>query len=405
MQQTQDSNHSELIAQAEKVLLKTYNRKLIIDRGNGVFLYDIDNNEYLDFGAGIAVCALGYQHKDLNEALYNQINKILHTSNLYYNVPAITAAKKLSEASGIEKIFWTNSGTEANEGAIKAAKKYAFLRDKHHKHNIIAFKNSFHGRSIGALSLTGNPVYQEPFKPLLDGVHFADFNEIASVERNIDSQTCAIFLETIQGEGGITPAKKDFLVKIRKICDENDILLVLDEIQCGMGRSGKMFAWQHYGIKPDIFSTAKALGCGLPVGAFGVNERVASSSLAEGDHGTTYGGNPLVCAGVNAVFDIFQKEKILANVESMSEYLINALDSIVEQYDILTKRQGLGLLQGVWIIEKYKNTDIISKALEQGLIILPAGDNSLRFAPPLIVQKEHIDMMIDKLKVVLDSID
>ncbi|RDU73697.1 aspartate aminotransferase family protein [Helicobacter aurati] len=402
MQHSQDSQ--SVLTQAQDVLLKTYARyPFVIERGEGVFLYDTDNNAYLDFGAGIAVSGLGYQHKDFNEAIQQQIGKVLHTSNLYYNIPSITAAQKLCRASGMAKIFWTNSGTEANEGAIKVAKKYAFLRDKHHKHNIIAFKNGFHGRSLGALSITGNTAYQEPFKPLLDGIRFADFNEIASVERNIDSQTCAIFLETIQGEGGITPAKKDFLTKIRKICDENDILLILDEIQCGMGRTGKMFAWQHYDILPDIFSTAKALGCGLPVGAFGVSEHVANSSLGVGDHGTTYGGNPLVCAGVNAVFDIFERENILANVESSAKHLICVLDSLVEEYTIFTKRQGLGLLQGMWITDKQecKNTEIISQALKNGLIILPAGENSLRFAPPLIIQKEHIDKMIDKLRQTL----
>ncbi|RDU64219.1 aspartate aminotransferase family protein [Helicobacter didelphidarum] len=404
-----------LITQAEDSLLGIYARwQIILDYGKGVWLYDKEGKEYLDFGAGIAVCGLGYGHEKLNNILKQQIDKIIHTSNLYYNEPAILAAEKLRQASKMDKIFFTNSGTEANEGIIKVAKKYAFLRDKHNKHNIIAFHNSFHGRSLGALSITGNATYRDPFKPLLEGIRFVDFNDITSVEQNIDSETCAIILETIQGEGGITPANKDFLRKLRHICDEQDILLIFDEIQCGMGRTGKMFAWEHYGIMPDVFSSAKALGCGVPVGAFGVNEKVSNASLMKGDHGTTYGGNPLVCAGVSAVFDIFKEEKIVENANEMGEYLANRLDSLVEKYKVLMKRQGIGLLQGIWIEEPnvnnqdsdiesggIQNTKIIQKALENGLIILAAGGNSLRFTPPLIVTKQDIDTMIARLEKTL----
>lgn len=404
-----------LITQAEDFIFRTYKRsQIILESGKGMYLYDTQGKEYLDFGAGVAVCALGYGHKDFNEILKKQIDSIIHTSNLFYNIPSILAAQKLCEMSQMDKVFFTNSGTEANEGAIKVAKKYAFLRDKHHKHNIIAFHQSFHGRSLGSLSITGNTAYQEPFKPLLEGIRFAEFNNIASLEQNIDSQTCAIILETIQGEGGITPINKDCMKKIRKICDDNDILLILDEIQCGMGRSGKMFAWQHFNILPDIFTTAKGLGNGVPVGAFGVNEKVATSSLTIGDHGSTYGGNPLVCAGINAVFEIFERENIVQNAQIMGEYLAKKLDMCRQKYPIFIKRQGMGLLQGLWIQKSdegntihnngIENTRIVAKALEHGLILLPAGDNSLRFAPPLIVSQHDIDVMIDKLDAAMQDL-
>lgn len=415
----------DLIAQAQDYIFQTYTRSnIVIESGKGIWLKDINGKEYLDFGAGIAVCALGYGHIDFNNALKAQIDKMLHTSNLYYNKPAILAAQNLCKESGMSKIFFTNSGTEANEGAIKVAKKYAFVRDKHHKHNIIAFHNGFHGRSLGSLSLTANPKYQNPFKPLLEGIRFADFNNIASVEQLIDSQTCAIILETLQGEGGITPVNREFLKRIRAICDDNDILLILDEIQCGMGRTGKMFAWQHFGILPDVFTSAKGLGCGIPVGAFGVNEKVSLASLVPGDHGSTYGGNPFVCAGINSVFEIFQRDNLVENAKNVGEYLASKLDEMIEQHPILLKRQGMGLLQGVWVqapseeksqgeAQNTKSTyqengiavsKIVSKALDNGLILLSAGGNSLRFAPPLIVNNEDIDLMIERLNLTLKDL-
>ena len=277
------------IDSAEANLLHTYNRfSLVLDHGDGVYLYDTDGKEYLDFTAGIAVCSLGYGSKKLNQALKEQIDKLTHTSNLYYSVPTIEAAEKVLKASQMDRIFFTNSGTEAIEGAIKAAKKYAYTRDGHAGHEIIAMNHSFHGRSLGALAVTGNVHYQEPFEPLMPGVRFAEYNDLASVEALINEKTCAIIMETIQGEGGIYPAEEDFLVGVRKVCDEHDILLILDEIQCGMGRTGKMFAWQDYPVKPDIMTCAKALGCGVPVGAFLMTQQVADQSLCPGDHGTTY---------------------------------------------------------------------------------------------------------------------
>ena len=295
---------NEYMEQTEQYVLHTYNRfPLVIDHGEGVHLYDTDGKAYLDFAAGIAVYALGYSNDDYKKAVKDQVDKVIHVSNLFYNVPMGSAAEKLAKASGMDKVFFTNSGTESIEGAIKVARKYAYLKDGSNDHEIIAMNHSFHGRSLGALSVTGNTHYQDPFKPLIGGIKFADFNDLESVKAQITDKTCAIIMETVQGEGGIYPATKEFLQGVRDLCDEHDILLILDEIQCGMGRTGKLFAWQDYGVQPDVMTCAKALGCGVPVGAFVLNKKTAEHSLVPGDHGTTYGGNPLACAAVNAVFE------------------------------------------------------------------------------------------------------
>lgn len=397
-------NKQEYIDCAEQELLHTYNRfSLVLDHGEGVYLYDTDGKQYLDFAAGIAVCALGYGNKDYNDALKEQVDKLLHTSNLYYNVPTIEAARKALAASTMDRVFFTNSGTEAIEGAIKAAKKYAFTRDGHAGHEIIAMNHSFHGRSIGALSVTGNAHYQEPFEPLMPGVKFADFNNLDSVKAQITDKTCAIIMETVQGEGGIYPAEKEFLEGVRALCDEKDILLILDEIQCGMGRTGAMFAWQNYGVKPDIMTCAKALGCGVPVGAFFMTQKVADKSLAPGDHGTTYGGNPFVGAAVSMVFDLFEKQKILDNVHEVAPYLEEKLDALVAKYDFLTARRGMGLMQG--LVCKLPVGQVSARALEQGLIIITAGADVIRMVPPLVIEKKHVDEMTQKLEKALQAVN
>ena len=384
-------------------LLHTYNRfSLVLDHGEGVYLYDTDKKAYLDFAAGIAVCALGYSNEAYKNALKDQVDKLLHTSNLYYNVPTIEAAKKALKASGMDRIFFTNSGTEAIEGAIKAAKKYAYTRDGHAGHEIIAMKHSFHGRSIGALSVTGNAHYQEPFAPLMPGVKFAEYNNLESVKELVTDKTCAVIMETVQGEGGIYPADPAFIEGVRRLCDEKDILLILDEIQCGMGRTGEMFAWQNYGVKPDIMTCAKALGCGVPVGAFFLTQRVADKSLAPGDHGTTYGGNPFVGAAVSAVFDQFKACDILGHVKEVAPYLEQKLDELVEKYDFLVTRRGKGLMQGV--VCKLPVGKVAAAALEQGLIVITAGADVLRFVPPLVIEKQHVDEMVEKLEKALLSV-
>ena len=396
-------NKQEYIDTAEQELLHTYNRfSLVLDHGEGVYLYDTDKKAYLDFAAGIAVCALGYSNEAYKNALKYQVDKLLHTSNLYYNVPTIEAAKKALKASGMDRIFFTNSGTEAIEGAIKAAKKYAYTRDGHAGHEIIAMKHSFHGRSIGALSVTGNAHYQEPFAPLMPGVKFAEYNNLESVKELVTDKTCAVIMETVQGEGGIYPADPAFIEGVRRLCDEKDILLILDEIQCGMGRTGEMFAWQNYGVKPDIMTCAKALGCGVPVGAFFLTQRVADKSLAPGDHGTTYGGNPFVGAAVSAVFDQFKACDILGHVKEVAPYLEQKLDELVEKYDFLVTRRGKGLMQGV--VCKLPVGKVAAAALEQGLIVITAGADVLRFVPPLVIEKQHVDEMIEKLEKALLSV-
>ena len=396
-------NKSDYINAAEGSLLHTYNRfPLVLDHGEGVYLYDTDGKKYLDFAAGIAVCALGYSNEAHKTALKNQVDALLHTSNLYYNEPTIAAAQKVLAASGMDRVFFTNSGTEAIEGAIKAAKKYAYTRDGHAGHEIIAMQHSFHGRSIGALSVTGNAHYQEPFEPLLPGVKFAEFNNLDSVKALVTDKTCAIIMETMQGEGGIYPADEAFLSGVRALCDEHDILLILDEIQCGMGRTGKMFAWQNYDVKPDIMTVAKALGCGVPVGAFLMTQKVADKSLASGDHGTTYGGNPFVGAAVSAVFDQFKELSIVDHVNEIAPYLAKRLDELVEKYDCLTAHRGMGLMRG--LVCTLPVGKVSAKALENGLIVITAGSDVLRFVPPLVIEKEHVDEMIEKLAKTLDEL-
>ena len=381
----------EKMNQAEEYVLHTYNRfPVVFEKGEGVCLYDTEGKEYLDFAAGIAVNALGYHYPGYDEALKAQIDKLLHVSNLYYNVPIAEAGEKLVKASGLEKVFFTNSGTEAIEGALKAAKKYAYIRDGHSGHEIIAMNHSFHGRTIGALSVTGNAHYRDPFAPLMDGVKFADFNDINSVKEKITEKTCAILLETVQGEGGIFPAEQDFLDELRQICDEKDILLIFDEIQCGMGRTGNYFAWQAYGVKPDIMTCAKALGCGVPVGAFVLGKKAAKASLVPGDHGTTYGGNPFVCAAVSRVFDILEKDEILKHVQEHILFLEDALDRIAENHDCVLERRGMGFMQGLVLKKEYPVGEVVKKALDEGLLVISAGENVLRIVPPLVIRKEDI---------------
>ena len=391
---------NEYMEQSEQYVLHTYNRfPIVLEKGEGVYLYDTDGNKYLDFAAGIAVYALGYGNKQYNDALKDQIDNVIHVSNLYYNVPMAEAARKLAEASGMSKVFFTNSGTEAIEGAIKAARKYAYLKDGSTDHEIIAMRNSFHGRSLGALSVTGNDHYQEPFKPLIGGIRFADFNDLESVRAQVTEKTCAIILETVQGEGGIYPADPAFLSGIRAICDEKDILLILDEIQCGMGRTGSLFAWQDYGVLPDIMTVAKALGCGVPVGAFVLNEKVAAHSLVPGDHGTTYGGNPLACRAVSTVFDLFASLDIVAHVRETAPYLEKKLDEIAAAYSCIQARRGKGFIQGL-VLDGVSVGDVITAARAKGLLVISAEGNVLRMVPPLVITCEDIDHMAEILKEV-----
>ena len=390
-------NMQNLIDEAESVLLHTYNRyQIVLDRGEGVHLYDIEGKEYLDFVSGIGVFALGYHNEEFNQALKDQIDKLTHTSNYFYNVPAIEAAKKLKEISGMDRVFFTNSGAEAIEGAIKAARKYAYLKDGTTDHEIIAMEHSFHGRTMGALAVTGKKAYREAFEPLIGNIKFAQLNDIDSVKAQITDKTCAILMETVQGEGGIYPAEKAFIEEVYAICQEKDILLILDEIQCGMGRCGSYFAWQQYNVKPDIMTTAKAVGSGVPVGAFLLNEKTGANSLVAGDHGTTYGGNPLACAAIKKTLDLFEENHIIEHVASVGEYLKEQLEEVAAEFDCILTRRGMGLMQGL-VFDKPVGP-IIAKAMEKGLILINAGTDVIRFLPPLIITKEDVDTMTAILK-------
>ena len=391
---------NEQMNHAEESILHTYNRfPVMFDHGEGCYLYDTEGKKYLDFAAGIAVNALGYHYPGYDDALKSQIDKLTHISNLYYNEPMCEAGEKLIKASGLSKAFFTNSGTEAIEGALKAARKYSYTKygKEAGRFEIIAMNHSFHGRSMGALSVTGTEHYREPFEPLIGGVKFADFNDLESVKAQITDKTCAVITEVVQGEGGIYPAQKEFLEGLRALCDEKDIILIFDEIQCGMGRTGYYFAWQSYGVQPDVMTCAKALGCGVPVGAFVLGEKAAAASLVPGDHGTTYGGNPFVCAAVSKVFDIFEQDNILAHVQELTPYLEEKLDALVDKCPIVAARRGKGFMQGL-VIEGTTVGSVVTKALANGLLVISAGSDVLRLVPPLVITKEHIDEMIEKLE-------
>ena len=397
------STNQQVIDYAEQAIIHTYNRfPVALDHGDGVYLYDVEGKKYLDFAAGIAVCAFGYNVPEFNQALKDQIDKMIHVSNLYYTEPMAKAANRLVEATGLKKVFFTNSGTEAIEGALKLARKYAYTRDNSSTdHEIIAMHHSFHGRSMGALSVTGNDHYQEAFRPLIDKIVFAEFNNLEDVKSKVNDKTCAILLETIQGEGGIYPASEEFIKGIRALCDEKDILLILDEIQCGMGRSGKMFAYEHFGIKPDIVTVAKALGCGVPVGAFVAGEK-AEKSLVPGDHGSTYGGNPLATAAANAVFDLFEKKNILENVNRVGAYLEQQMLALKEKYSFIIDARGMGLIRGIEFTCPVG--EIVSKCIANGLLVISAEANTIRFVPPLVITEENVDEMISILDGVLAQV-
>lgn len=390
---------NEYMKMTEENLLHTYNRfPITLDRGDGVYLYDTDGKKYLDFMAGIAVSGLGYGNVELKNALKEQIDNLLHSSNLYYNTTCGKAAEALRRASGMDRIFFTNSGAEANEGALKAARKYAWQK-KSGRFEFIAMKDSFHGRTMGALSVTEHPAYREPFEPLIPGVSFAEFNNLESVKKLVNEKTCGIIVEPVQGEGGINTATKEFMTGIRKLCDEEGILMISDEIQCGMARTGEMFAWQLYGTKPDIMTMAKAIGSGVPVGAFAMTKAIAEASLKPGDHGTTYGGNPLACAAVAKTLEIYEKQKLAAHVKEVGDYLEEQLKKLVEDYDCVVEQRGLGLIRGIKLSGPVG--EVVKKAMKEGLLIISARSDVIRLVPPLVIEKEHVDEMIEKLRKVL----
>ena len=393
------------ISEAEQVLYKAYNRyQVVFERGDGIRLYDTDGTEYLDFFAGIAVNALGYHYPGYDEAVKAQVDKFLHISNYFYNPPAISAGEKLLKVSRMEKVFFTNSGTEAVEGALKIARRYAYNKNKDSRaYEIIAMDHSFHGRSMGALSVTGKEAYRAPFEPLIPGIQFATYNDLDSVKALVNEKTCGIIVEPIQGEGGIFPATDEFLKGLREIADQNDLILIFDEIQCGMGRSGEYFAWQHSGVKPDVLTVAKALGNGVPIGAF-LTSGKANTAMTPGDHGTTYGGNPLVCAAADAVLTIFERDNILENVRKVGAYLREKLEELRTVTDHIVDIRGKGMMLGVEF-DVPVNPIINNALLEQHMVLINAGTNILRVIPPLVVTEKDVDEAIERLKKALAALN
>ena len=390
---------NEYMKETNEALLHTYNQfPVVLEHGEGVYLYDTEGKKYLDFAAGYAVSSLGYANEELNTALKAQIDKLCHTSNLYYNTVCGKAAEALKRITKMDRIFFTNSGGESVEGALKAARKYAYKKGTG-RYEFIAMKESFHGRSFGAVSVTGHDAYRKPFGPLVPGVSFAEYNNLDSVKALVTDKTCAIILEPLQGEGGINLATEEFMKGIRELCDKEGILMICDEVQCGMGRTGEMFCWQGYGIKPDIMTMAKAIGSGIPVGAFAMTEEVAEYSLEPGDHGTTYGGNPLACTAVSKTVEIFEKENLTAHVKEMGTYLTEKLEALKEKCDCIKAVKGTGLMQGIQITKP--PGEVTNAALKEGLLVIGAGADVLRFVPPLIIEKEHVDEMIAVLEKIL----
>ena len=388
-----------LINETDKHLIQTYKRyPIAFDRGEDVYLIDTEGKRYLDFGGGIAVCALGYSNDVYKNALKAQIDKGIHFSNYFYSEPLKEAAENVTRITGMDKVFFCNSGSEANEGALKLARKYAIVNGHDHRHEIVSMDKAFHGRSMGALSVTGTKKYREPYEPMLAGVHFATYNDLASVEALVNDNTYAIIVEALQGEGGIYPADPDFLQGIRKICDERDIMMICDEVQCGMGRSGKMFAFEHYGIRPDIMTMAKGIGSGITVGAFAAPAKVADC-MVPGDHGTTFGGNPLAMTAVNATIREFESRDLVAHAAEIGSYLGEKLQKLVDEKEVCASTRGLGLMRGLEL--KEAAAPYIGAALEKGLVLMAAGTNVIRFVPPLVIEKKHVDEMIAVLDEVL----
>lgn len=390
-----------VIDKGNKLFMNTYSRfPIVLEHGEGVYIYDSDNNKYLDFVAGIAVNSLGYQDQTLNKALIEQIEKLTHCSNLYYNTPAVEAANLLVQTSDLERVFFCNSGAEAVEGAIKLARKYAQIHKSNTCYKIISMKQSFHGRTLGALAATGQTKYQQGYNPLLPGIEYAEYNNFEELQSLIDETVCAILIEPVQGEGGIRPAEKEYLEKVRKLCDEQNIILIFDEVQCGIGRTGEIFAYQNYNVLPDIVTLAKGLGAGIPIGAMIAKEKIANA-FEPGSHASTFGGNPLATTAAKIVMGKVGKPDFLENIREVGDYLTNKLNELLSEFEFIIDRRGIGLMQGIELNIPVKK--IIQKTMEKGLLLINAGTHVIRFVPPLIVNKEHIDEMITILSSVLEE--
>lgn len=384
----------------ENHVMNIYSRyDLVAKSGKGSWLTDINGDEYLDFVSGIAVNCLGHSHPEIVKTVDEQAKQLMHISNLYWSLPQIELANSLSEKSGLDKVFFCNSGTESNETALKIVRKYGKEKGGVDKCGIICMKESFHGRTLGALSVTGQEKYREKFRPLIGEVYDADFNDSASVENLMSEKICAVILEPVQGESGIVPAKPEFLKAVKELCDKYDALLIFDEVQCGMGRSGDLFAYQVLGVMPDICTTAKALGAGFPIGAVMASDK-ASKYFVPGDHGCTFGGNPLACAVGNTVMKQLFEKGILENVREMSAYLFEKLNGLKQQYKVIEDIRGMGLLIGVQLADGMK-TELIAEAMKNKLLLAGAGHETVRFLPPLNVTKDEIDIAMEKFEMSL----
>ncbi|MBA2862131.1 acetylornithine transaminase [Methanococcus maripaludis] len=388
----------QIISDEKKYVINTYGRvPVVLVKGKGMSVFDTEGKEYLDFLAGIGVNNVGHCHPKVVETIKNQAETLIHISNIYYNVPQIELAKKLVNLSGLDKAFFCNSGAEANEAAIKLARKYGKTKGK--QGEIITMEHSFHGRTLTTVTATPKAKYQEGFEPLPQGFAYIPFNDIEALKAGISEKTAAIMIEPVQGEGGIHVADKDYLKAVRKLCDENNIVLIFDEVQCGMGRTGTIFAYEQYGVLPDIVTLAKGLGGGVPIGAIVAKSKIASA-FTPGSHGTTFGGNPLACASSNAAIDVISG--LLENTLEMGDYFKNKLKILDKKYEFIKEVRSLGLMIGIELT--FNGSDIVSKMFEKGFLINCTSDTVLRFLPPLIVEKEHIDAIISALDEVFSEI-
>ncbi|MGL4737365.1 MAG: aspartate aminotransferase family protein [Cellulosilyticaceae bacterium] len=388
------------IEEGENYILKTYNRfPIVIDHGEGCEVYDTVGKKYLDMTAGIAVNSLGYHHPKLTKALKKQVDELLHISNLYYTKPQVKAAKLLVEHSLFDKVFFCNSGAEANEAAIKLARKYGKQKDTH-KTKIVTLKDSFHGRTCGALTATAQPKYQENFMPLMPNFVYAALNDVESIKTIMDDQVCAVLLEVIQGEGGIKVADQSFLQEVQALCKKHDALLMIDEVQTGIGRTGTLFGFEQFNITPDVVTLAKGLGGGVPIGAMMCREDVAV--LVPGDHASTFGGNPLVTAAAKVVLEELLEENLMGHIQQVAEHLEGLLSKLVSKYDVVAQRRGVGLIQGIEL--RVPAAAIINACLEKGVLFVAAGSHVIRFVPPLIVSEEEVGCAVQVLEEVLKSL-
>lgn len=395
-------NNQDMLSENKKYIMDTYaSFPIALEKGEGSYVWDFEGKKYLDFVSGIAVNCLGYNDSRFIENITDQLKKIHHCSNLYLTKPSIDLAKILVENSDFDKVFYCNSGAEAMEAALKLCRKYGSAKKGENAYEIITMKNSFHGRTLGAITATGQEKYQKGFGPLLPGVKYVDYNDFESLEKMVNENTCAVVLESIQGEGGVNPANKEYLKKVRALCDELDILMVFDEVQTGIGRTGKLFGYQVHGVKPDVISLAKGLGGGIPIGAMMAVDRVAEV-FEPGNHASTFGGNPISTIAGVTVLDRLLNGGVLENVEKQGLYLREKLEGLKEKYPVIVDIRGVGLIQGIEL--SINGSELVGKCIEKGLLLVGAGTNVVRFVPPLIISESEIDEAIDVLDRSLSEI-